>query len=333
MNGGRRPTSLDVAQLSGVSRATVSYVLNGDPRQTISEATRLRVMRAAKKLGYAPSAAAASLRRGHSRVVVLALDPLFSGHVSDLIVESATQGLREHGYFVIRHSHENPETIIDIVRETGPIGVASLTFLTPAIRERLLALGVKRLLDLEVAPGAQGPPDRPWEYPVGQLQVDHLVARGYRRLIYALPANSPRLPIAMARLQGAQMESVTLGIEPPQVIALSLDRTAIQRTLTHLDRKPRRTAICAYDDQIAIGVLGAMAGLGWRVREDLGVIGCDDLPVSGLVSPSLTTVRATAPDVGFAVAESFLLLRDGETRTFDTPQVDLSYAVVIREST
>ena len=333
MNEGRRPTSLDVARLSGVSRATVSYVLNNDPRQTISAATRSRVLQAANQLGYAPSAAAASLRRGHSRVVVLALDPLFSGHVSDIIVEGATQRLREHGYFVVRHSHENPEAIIDIVRETGPIGVVSLTFLTASIREQLTALGVKRVLDLEVPVGAQGPPDRPWEYPVGQLQVDHLVARGYRKLIYALPENSPRMPIARERLQGAQMEAVTLGIEPLQVIALPLERTPIQRALSALERVPRRTAICAYDDQIAIGVLGAMSGLGWRVREDLAVIGCDDLPVARLVTPALTTLRATAVDVGFAAADGFLLLRDGETRTFDTPQVDLSYEVVIREST
>jgi len=333
MNEGRRPTSLDVARLSGVSRATVSYVLNRDPRQTISEATRRRVLDAAKELGYAPSPAAASLRRGHSRVVVLALDPLFSGHVSDIIVEGATQRLREHGYYVVRHSHENPETIIDIVRGIGPIGVVSLTFLTASIRERLTALGVKRLLDLEVPTGAQGPPDRPWEYPVGQLQLDHLITRGYRKLIYALPKDSPRLPIAMARLQGAQMEAVTLGIEPPEVIALPLERAPIQRALRKLERLERRTAICAYDDQIAIGVLGAMHDLGWRVREDLGVIGCDDLPVARLVTPTLTTVRVTAVDVGFAAAESFLLLRDGETRTFDTPQVDLGYEVVVREST
>lgn len=333
MNGGRRPTSLDVARLSGVSRATVSYVLNGDPRQTISEATRSRVLQAAKKLGYAPSAAAASLRRGHSRVVVLALDPLFSGHVSDIIVDGVTQRLREHGYFVVRHSHEDPQAIIDIVRETGPIGVVSLTFLTQSIRERLQALGVRRLLDLEVPAEAQGPPDRPWEYPVGQLQVDHLIARGYRRLIYALPENSPRLPIAMARLEGARMESVTLGVDPPEVISLPLERGPIRHALQQLDRVPRRTAICAYDDQIAIGVLGAMNSLGWKVREDLAVIGCDDLPVSRLVTPALTTVRATAADVGIAAAEGFLLLRDGETRTFDTPQVDLSYAVVVRHST
>jgi DNA-binding LacI/PurR family transcriptional regulator len=79
----RRPTSGDVARLSGVSRATVSYVLNKDPRQSISLATRSRVLDAAQQLGYVPSAAATALRRGRSRLVLLALDPLFSGYISD----------------------------------------------------------------------------------------------------------------------------------------------------------------------------------------------------------------------------------------------------------
>lgn len=333
MSATRRPTSTDVARLSGVSRATVSYVLNADPRQTISEATRQRVLRVADDLGYVPSAAAASLRRGHSRVVVLALDPLFSGHISDLIVDGMTKALGKHGYFVLRNSLERPETIIEIAQEIEPVGVASLTFLTAPIRARLVELGVKRVLDLEIPEGAQGPPDRPWEPPVGQLQVDHLASRGYDRLIYALPDQSPRLPIAMARLLGARMECVTLGLDTPEVIALPLDRAEIARRLLALDRTPGHTAICAYDDQVAIGVLAAMADLGWRVGTDLAVIGCDDLPVASLVTPALTTVVASAAGVGVAAADQFLRLRDGDVSTFEVSSLALTYTVVVREST
>jgi DNA-binding LacI/PurR family transcriptional regulator len=329
----RRPTSADVARLSGVSRATVSYVLNDDPRQTISGATRRRVHEAVEALGYVPSAAASALRRGRSRLVLLALDPLFSGHISDLLVEGITERLRREGYVVVCHSHVLPETIVDIAREISAVAVVSLTFLTPAIRRSLQAAGVRRILAAaEVSEGLQGPPDRPWELPIGQLQVDHLASRGYDRLVYALPERSHRLPIAQARLLGVRMECATLGLDQPEVIALPLDRAVIARRLRELDRVPGRTALCAYEDQIGIGVLGAMAELGWRVRADLAVIGCDDLPVASLVTPSLTTVVLDAEQVGAAVAEAFLQLDDDEVRV-GWVAGDLSYTVVERDST
>ena len=66
----RRPTSADVARLAAVSRATVSYVLNDTPHQSIPEATRRRVLDAAAELGYTPSAAARALRSGRSDIVL-----------------------------------------------------------------------------------------------------------------------------------------------------------------------------------------------------------------------------------------------------------------------
>ena len=327
----RRPTSNDVARLSGVSRATVSYVLNNDPRQTISDATRSRVLEAAASLGYVPHASASSLRRGHSRLVLLSLDPLFAGHISDLIVAAVTERLRSEGYVLVRHSDERPEALYEIVNEISPVAVISLSFMPVSVRRRLQDAGVRRIFDLEVAEGTQGPPDRPWEYPIGQLQVDHLVSKGYDHLVYALPEAPQRLPIARARLLGAQMECTVLGIEQPEVISLPLDRVEIARRLQMLTRRPGRTAICAYEDQIAIGVLGAMADLGWEVGRDLAVIGSDDLPVSSLVTPSLSTIVADASGVGTAVAESFLELGDGDMAS-GMPRFELLYTVVARDS-
>jgi len=70
---GRRPTSADVAREAGLSRATVGYVLNEVPHQSIPEPTRQRVFAAAAKLGYTPSAAARSLRSGRSNLVLCLL--------------------------------------------------------------------------------------------------------------------------------------------------------------------------------------------------------------------------------------------------------------------
>src|SRR5690242_14164125 len=73
------PTSADVARLAGVSRATVSYVLNNTSAVRISEPTRRRVQEAAKELGYVPHAAARTLRAGHSRMVLMPTLPVPAG--------------------------------------------------------------------------------------------------------------------------------------------------------------------------------------------------------------------------------------------------------------
>lgn len=328
----KRPTGTDVARLSGVSRATVSYVLNSDPRQTISESTRKRVLWAAAELGYVPSAAASSLRRGHSKIVIIALDPLFAGHVSDQIVDSVVARLNDRGFVGLRHSDVDPWSIVEVAQQVGPVGVIALTFITRAIRERLVDVGVRRILDIETPDGAEGPPDRPWELPIGQLQVDHLVTRGFDRIIYALPADSPRLTIAQARLMGARIECSNLGIEQPTVISLPLDRARITDELLRLDRIPGRTGLCAYEDQIAIGVLGAMGDLGWTAPQDLAVIGSDDLPVASLVTPSLTTVGGSVNLVGEMAADQFTALDDGEVGTFGDFD-DLMFEVIQRDST
>ena len=79
MGTSRRVTLNDVAAASGVSRATVSFVLNDDPHQTISAATRDRVKEAARTLGYVPHGVARALREGTSRVVVLNIDAGMEG--------------------------------------------------------------------------------------------------------------------------------------------------------------------------------------------------------------------------------------------------------------
>ena len=101
--GRERITSTDVARVSGVSRATVSYVLNNDPRQTIPPETRERVLNAAKELGYHPFAAARTLRAGYSRIVLAVLpfeqiDPAIARTLRDL-----EAGLSEQGFSLICH--------------------------------------------------------------------------------------------------------------------------------------------------------------------------------------------------------------------------------------
>ncbi len=103
-----RVTISDVAAASGVSRATVSFVLRDSPGQTISAATRERVRRTALDLGYVPHPIARALREGTSRIVVLLIDAALDGNYARSYVAGLDAELAAHDHvLVVRYSHRD----------------------------------------------------------------------------------------------------------------------------------------------------------------------------------------------------------------------------------
>src|SRR5919112_5700888 len=99
--GRRRVTATDVAREAGVSQATVSYVLNDTPGQSIPEATRQRVREAVDRLGYTPHAAARALRMGRSDTVLFVLPSWPIGSALSTLIEGLSDGLEAHGLFLL----------------------------------------------------------------------------------------------------------------------------------------------------------------------------------------------------------------------------------------
>ncbi|MGH6656767.1 MAG: LacI family DNA-binding transcriptional regulator, partial [Actinocrinis sp.] len=122
MQAKRRVTSAQVAQRSGVSRATVSYVLNGAPNQSISEQTRQRVLTAAEELGYTPFAPARALRAGRSDMVLHLIPQWPIGAAIAELIEAMTVRLAREGLTLVVHAHS---------REARPVGDL-WTAITPA---------------------------------------------------------------------------------------------------------------------------------------------------------------------------------------------------------
>src|SRR5690242_18971106 len=103
MSEHQRITTLEVATAAGVSRATVSYVLNDTPGQKIPTSTRERVRQAADRLGYTPSSAASTLRRGHSDLVLYLLPDLPIGSTLGATIDQLSAGLAIDGLTLVRH--------------------------------------------------------------------------------------------------------------------------------------------------------------------------------------------------------------------------------------
>lgn len=291
MRSKARVTARDVARLAGVSQSTVSYVLNRTPNQTISEATRARVLHAAEELRYAPSAAARALRLGSSQIVFVILPDAPIGSTIAQLIEQLTDLLEPHGYSVVYRRHRGAETLERFLREVSPAVVADLAALTAQETERIAADGI---------PVVNAAVDRTGagqlaisEARVGRLQAAHLVERGHRRLGYAASPD-PRVDVFLERrLVGVREVCAAAGLPDPQVVAMPLDVAAATAAIAELWAAPpdeRVTAVCAYNDEQAFALLAGMRVLGLRAPADLAVIGVDNVPLAPFADPPLTTI-------------------------------------------
>ncbi|MER6536582.1 LacI family DNA-binding transcriptional regulator [Streptomyces sp. 900105755] len=290
------PTSADVARLAGVSRATVSYVLNNTSAVRISEPTRRRVHEAAKELGYVPHAAARSLRAGHSRMVLMpapaiAMGPLHGQFINELqwalsrldytVVQYGTAGLR--GDEAARAWAElRPVAVLVPDAELGPEGVAVLK---RAGARAVVTFGPERV---EGAHALLMDHDA-----VGHCAGRHLYARGRRRIGVVVPEEAGLERYSRPRLEGVRQ---ALHGTDARVTAVPLAYTE-QSAAELAARWPESgiDAVFAYNDEYAMLLMRALQDMGVRVPEDTAVLGADDLMLGRLLRPRLSTIHIALP--------------------------------------
>ncbi|MFF4319264.1 LacI family DNA-binding transcriptional regulator [Streptomyces sp. NPDC001568] len=290
-------TSADVARLAGVSRATVSFVLNDTQGHRVSDATRARVLDAARRLGYVPHAAARSLRAGRSNLVLMpssvsAIGRLVSDWVDDLHGE-----LDRHGYTAVLHAGRFADPV-DAARawaELRPAGVVALDGdrFPPRAAELLRRAGVRGLLAFAAHP-VEGVHTVGFDHAhIGATAAEHLIARGRTRIGVVVPQERGLGTLARPRLAGA--ESVAAR-HMATVTPLELAYT--RESATGLARRWRDLgldAVFAYNDEYATLLLHAFRAEGIVVPDEVAVVGSDDLVLSAFQQPALTSVRLELP--------------------------------------
>lgn len=287
MGGSRRVTLSDVATASGVSRATASFVLNDDPRQTISAATRERVLQAASDLGYVPHGIARALREGSSRIVVLNVEWGMEGNFSRSYVRGLDDELAAHGHvLLVRHGDAAPEAAQRVLDAITPRAV--LRFGEPYRHGR------EPEGDLEHGFA--------WH---AALQIRYLAERGHTHIAMALPDHE--FPLTKARLRFARDAAGALGIPKlPSVVVPRPREAGTEAVGAFLNEHDTVTAVAAFDDDIALRTLSALRDLSLAVPGDIAVIGYDDTEYGALITPALTTVHIDAEARGRLAARTIL---------------------------
>ncbi|MCL4303416.1 MAG: LacI family transcriptional regulator [Anaerolineae bacterium] len=335
----RRITSHEVAKRAGVSRTTVSFVLNEVESAQISEETRQRVLQAARDLGYVPDAAARSLASGRTHILGLIICQPANHLMIDAYIHQVIYGLseagHERGFRVLFESVEDvsqPDAYTHLVRSNRIDGIL---LSGPRADDRqlpaLIADGFPTVL-LGRLRGASVCFVDVDNQAAAQRAVTHLVKLDHRRI--ACITNGP-LPYTSAadRLLGYRqaLREARLDEEEALIQYGDFDMESGYRAMqTLLAVKPRPTAVFVASDVVAFGAMAAIRDHHLSIPEDMAVVGFDDVPMARFVAPALTTVRLSAIEQGRRGGEMLMDLIEGKRLT--EQETFLSAELIVRQS-
>lgn len=322
------PTSADVAKRANVSRATVSYVLNGVTTQKISEKTREAVQRAADELGYRPNLAAQSLASGGSRLALFVIPGVHLGELAIFMSSHLTARAAERGMNLIVHFDSTTEsTVIDIAKDLRPRVVFSMFALDPESDRWLRGAGIQVASFFPSSGPSTMIGDR-----TGSLQVAHLAAAGHTRIAFATTEETGLQPLARARCDGVAVACRDLGLEEPLSAGFRLDAEGAEHTVRAWARQGV-TAVAAYNDEVAVAVLAGIRRAGLHCPDDMAVIGVDDMSINPSMEPPLSSIAFDVEGMAAAYADALAEALDGKAVATDDVGDTSFMRVMARKST
>lgn len=301
-------TSADVARDSGVSRTTVSYVLNDTPGVRVSEETRARVRASADRLGYHPSVAARTLRTGRSDLVLYVLPDWPLGPAVDTLLDRLAGALAERGLSLLVHHARSGRPLHELWRAVTPRAVVGLQAFSARDRDAMRRAGIH-----VVASSISGDvPDvfAATQQGIGRLQARHLIDRGHTPLGYAAPTDPRVRAFAELRLAGVQAVCEEAGLPAPVVVPLELAQDAA-RAAVRTWREAAVAGVAAYNDDVALAVQAGARAEGVPCPDRLAVVGVDDIPAARFAVPALSTVSQSLDTQAEHLAAAVVAALDG----------------------
>jgi len=338
----KRPTQEDVARLSGVSRATVSYVLNGRTDGTIrvSDETRRRINDAMRELGYRVNLNARGLKTDRRQLIAV-LVPDLGNPFYPILIKGAQTEAHARGYRVLVSdsfsSEEGERDFMDTALDRIADGlILAASYLESSDIKILLESGV---FSVGIGPRLDGTG-------IDRVSIDqqaavrsllqHLTARGHSRIAHL--TGDRRNINGSVRYDAflAEMKANGLPVEKSWIVEGDFLREGTARRIEDwfcaLPANGRPTALFAANDLMAIEAIKAFQRLGLRVPEDIAVCGFDNIPEAAYVEPPLTTVGHDVEEMG-RVAARLLIDRIEEERVEPPELVKLPFELFVRQST
>lgn len=324
------PVLGDVARAADVSVPTVSRVLTGS--KFVAQELRERVLKAVSDLGYRPNGAARATRSG-KRSMVAVLTGATSNYGYSKTIEGIEKAARHSGMSVIiavleSDAEDAVNTAIDLVLSQPVAGVIILEFDRPGLAA---VKAFPKSIPLVIAGGGTRRPAGTTgalldERGAGKDATNYLLSLGHRTVHHIAV---PTMGKHSGRTEGWKAALVAAGAPVPRVLHASWEPSSGYRLGQELAAIGDVTAVFCGNDDVAIGVISALADSGMRVPEDVSVVGFDDQPHVAMWRPALTTVRQDFQDLG---ARAFGLLEIMVESGGAPPPSTVKPELVIRDS-
>lgn len=313
----RKATSQDVADRARVSRSAVSFVFNGRADGNIARDKQERILEAARELNYTPNAVARSLQSQRTHTIGVVTDSIAGGPFAGKLLQGASTAAFETGYLLLVI-----DTQSDPVREDSAFStlqnrqVDALVFAAMSLREHVphpAMAGVPAVLANSFDPAGTLRSVIPDEVSGGRAAAQSLLDAGHRRIAYL--SGTGELVATERRTQGFDEALSAAGLAPVAAIATGWEIDdgfhAAMRLFTpdagHRPHADRPTGIVCANDRVALGVMLACGQLGFRVPQDVSIVGYDDdEPLARTTVPGLTTVALPHGDMGRRAIELVL---------------------------
>lgn len=326
-------TIRDVAERASVSVSTASRILSNSPKEKYSDETRAKVLRASEELGYRPNFAARALVSGQTRIIAAIFpriyDTPFTALASLQILSGIEAFCSDNGYHMLITSPKMSEAPLDThftsllsggyldgVIIDGHFNISPIMELITHLDIPAVVLGHHLHTYYLRSDNVAG----------GRLMMEHLIQLGHRRIgIIGVSDMSQRLEGVR---QAAAAHGLDLGTLPRQDGHLSEESGAVAAENLLRDN-PDLTALVAFNDRMAMGAMRQLQGMGYRIPDQISIVGYDDLPRSRDFNPSLTSINHRLSEWGSLAMGLLLRVMRGETPA----SVVIEPQLVVRQST
>jgi LacI family transcriptional regulator len=306
----RRATQREVARLANVSQTTVSLILGNSTTQSFPGDTLERVFRAARELGYMPNRLAQALKTQRTMTLACVV-PDIGNPFYPALVRGVQLAAEDAGYDVIalntQSDADRERRVLEWGMQGRVDGIIGVFFALRATEFEPLTRANVGVLRIETSAKKSGP------LPIDNLFVDNVAAataatrylleRGHRRITMITGTGGPQDNRAL----GYQRTMLEAGLVPDILVNSGFDEEAgIQATREVLLRPERPSAIFAANDLMAIGAMSVIRDAGYRIPDDIAVMGFDDIFAARVLTPALSTVNQFQNVLGQVAAHMML---------------------------
>ncbi|ASJ60855.1 substrate-binding domain-containing protein [Sinorhizobium meliloti] len=332
--GKERVTVVDIARAAGVSKSTVSLVLQASP--LVNESTRAKVNAVIRELGYVYNRSAANLRQARSKIIGIVVNDLTNSFFAELAV-GVDEVVQTAGFvqFLANTSEklDRQREVIASMREHGVSGliISPARGTEAADLAPLVAAGIPVVLVVRDIPGAGVSSLSSDNHAGAVAAVRHLVERGHRRVAFLGGFADTAVFEARMRGYGDALREAGLEVSDDLIIGSAPSRaggvTAIEQAMM---LKERPTAALCFNDAVAFGVCDGLRARRLEPGEDFAVIGFDDVIEAKTAVPALTTVSVDPQGMGERAAE--LLLKQINSGRVEPEAIVSPVRLAIRQS-